>query len=87
MFIKNTNMPLAQYTTFKQKKITKLLKNSVFSIIITIDIPTNSQILYSRFVNKIKNTGTDQAYEKSWLVVQAYNDQEIKLILIQLLTI
>lgn len=35
-------------------------------------------------MDRVKHIGTDKAYEKSWLIVQAYNDQEKDFILIQL---
>ena len=38
-------------------------------------------------MDKVKHAGTDKAYEKSRLVVQAYNDQEKDLILTQSPTI
>ena len=38
-------------------------------------------------MDKIKNPGTDKAFEKSRLVVQAYNDQEKELVLTQSPTI
>ena len=36
------------------------------------------------FVDEIKHFGTDKAFEKSRLVVQAYNDQGKDLVLMQL---
>lgn len=36
------------------------------------------------FAEKVKNEGTDKAYEKSRLVVKAYNDHKNDLILTQL---
>lgn len=76
MFIKNTDVPLAQYTTFRQKKIAKLLEKDVFKVVTTDSILSNAQIFNSCFVNKIKNLGTNKMYKKSQLVIQAYNNKE-----------
>ena len=35
-----------------------------------------------QFINKIKNKGTNKAFKKLQLVIQAYNDLEKELILI-----
>ena len=40
-----------------------------------------------QFVNEIKNTDTNKAFEKFCLVVKAYNDFNKDLVLIQLQTI
>lgn len=69
MFIKNTDMSPAQYTTSRQKKIIELVEKNIFKIIISANIPTNIQIFNSYFVNKIKHTNTNKAYEKSRLVI------------------
>ena len=45
------------------------------------------RLFNSRFVDKIKNKGTDKAFKKSRLVVQAYNDLEKELVFTQSLTI
>ena len=54
---------------------------------IATDIPQDTRIFKARFIDEIKNTGTNKAFEKSRLVVQAYNDDKKSLVLIQLLTI
>ena len=41
----------------------------------------------SQFINKIKNKGTNKAFKKSQLIIQAYNNLEKKLVLTWLLTI
>ena len=87
VFIKNTNTSPAQYTASRHKEIARLFEKGIFKVVTTNSIPSNIQILNSRFVNKIKNPDTDKVYEKSQLVVQAYNDKEKDLILTQLLTI
>jgi hypothetical protein len=44
-------------------------------------------IFNSRFVDEVKNKGTTKEFIKSRLVVQAYNDDEKRLVLMQLLII
>lgn len=80
---KNADIKPAQYTESKQKKIARLLEKDVFRVVTTINIPINAQIFNSHFINKVKNTGTDKAYKKSWLIILAYNDQEKELVLTQ----
>jgi hypothetical protein len=38
------------------------------------DVPQGVYIFNSRFVDKIKHPGTNKAFKKSRLVIQAYND-------------
>ena len=51
------------------------------------DIPTGARVFGSRFVDQIKNEGTEKAFEKSRLVVQAFNDSDKHEILTQAPTI
>ena len=46
-----------------------------------------ARIFNSRFVNEIKNKGTDKELQKSRLVIQAYNDDEKHVVLTQSPTI
>ena len=87
VFIDNADAPPAQYTASRQKEINGLLEKSVFKVVTGGDIPSNARIFNSRFVDEVKHAGTDKAYEKSRLVVQAYNDQEKDLVLTQSPTI
>ncbi len=57
------------FTESQHKEINGLLKKGVFEFINTADIPEGIRIFNSRFVDKIKNAGTDKAFEKSRLVV------------------
>lgn len=50
-------------------------------------IPSNVQIFSFYFVDKVKHTGIDKAYKRSWLVRQVYNNQEKDLVLTQLTTL
>ena len=51
-----------------------LLEKKVFKIIDKDNIPIDTCIFNSRFVDEIKNPDTDKVFEKSHLVVQAYNN-------------
>ena len=84
---KNSDAHPAQYIVSRQKEITGLLEKGVFKVITSKDVPSNTQIFNSHFMDEVKNTSTDKAYEKSWLVVKAYNNQEKDLVLTQSPTI
>jgi hypothetical protein len=76
-----------QFETSRQKEITGLIEKGVFEIINPQDVPAGVRIFNSRFVDEIKNPGTDKAFEKLRLVVQAYNDLEKGIVLTQSPTI
>jgi len=57
-----------------RKEINGLLKKGVFAIIIERDVLQGVYIFNSCFVNKIKHPGTNKAFKKLRLVIQAYND-------------
>ncbi|OXV05628.1 hypothetical protein Egran_06604 [Elaphomyces granulatus] len=75
------------FSESRNKEINGLLEKGVFKIINKSEIPHGTRIFNSRFVDEIKNPGTDQAFEKSRLVVQAYNDHGKDLVLTQSPTI
>ena len=58
----------------RKKEINGLFEKGCFEIVSASDVPHGTRIFNSRFVDEIKNIGTVDAYEKSRLVVQAYND-------------
>ena len=72
VFIQGGALPT--FTESRQKEINGLLEKGVFETINIADIPKGVRIFNSWFVDEIKNPGTDKAFEKSRLVVQAYND-------------
>jgi hypothetical protein len=76
-----------QYTESRQVEISGLLEKGVFETISILDVPQGTRIFNARFVDEIKNKGTDKAFEKSRLVVQAYNDDGKQLVLTQSPTI
>ena len=65
VFIKNTDAPPAQYTASRQKEIAELLEKDILKVVTSTDIPSNTQIFNSRFIDEIKYAGTDKAYEKN----------------------
>lgn len=75
------------FTESRQKEINGLMEKGVFQVIPISQVPRNTRIFNSRFVDEVKNIGTAAAYEKSRLVVQAYNDHEKETILTQAPTI
>ncbi len=65
------------------KEINDLLKRQVFETIIIFEVSKNIRIFNFRFVDEIKHSDISQAYEKSRLVIQVYNDHEETLVLTQ----
>ena len=55
-------------------EVNGLIERGVFNPIPIQDVPAGVRIFNSRFVDEIKNKGTSEAFEKSRLVIQAYND-------------
>ncbi|KAI0996760.1 hypothetical protein K3495_g11422 [Podosphaera aphanis] len=79
--------PIPNFKVSRQKELSGLLDNGVFKFVHKQQIPPSARIFESRFVDVNKNEGTEKAYEKSRLVVQAYNDDDKKKILTQSPTI
>ena len=71
----------------RRRELNGLLERGVFRIMDRADVPTDARIFGSRFVDQIKHEGTEKAFEKSRLVVQAYNDTGKRSILTQAPTI
>jgi hypothetical protein len=74
-----------QYAGSRQSEICGLIEKGVFEV--AHDVPKDIRIFNARFVDEIKNKGTEKAYEKSRLVVQAYNDNGKRAVLTQSPTI
>ena len=66
----------ASFVESRKKKINDLFEKSCFEIVSTFDVFHGTRIFNSRFVDEIKNIGTIDAYEKSRLIMQAYNDDD-----------
>jgi hypothetical protein len=86
VYLQEDSQP-GQFSASRQKELSGLLEKGVFKIVKLADVPQGVRLFNSRFVDEIKNPGTDKAFEKSRLVVQAYNDQEKELVLTQSPTI
>jgi hypothetical protein len=71
----------------RRKEITDLLEKRVFELIIIDAVLKNARIFNSRFVDEIKHSDIADVYEKFRLMIQAYNDQNKTLMLIQSSTI
>ena len=71
----------------RKKKINDLFEKDCFEIISAFDVFHETRIFNSRFVDEIKNIGTIDAYEKSRLVMQIYNDDDKAEVLTQAPTI
>ena len=80
VYLQEDSQP-GQFSASRQKELSGLLEKGVFEIVKLADVPQGVRLFNSRFVDEIKNLGTDKAFEKSRLVVQAYNDQEKELVL------
>src|ERR1700710_1416669 len=75
------------FAAARQLEVTGLLEKGVFQVVDRNSVPQETRIFNSRFVDEIKNKDTEKAFQKSRLVVQAYNDQEKDLVLTQSPTI
>ncbi|RFU28088.1 hypothetical protein B7463_g8249, partial [Scytalidium lignicola] len=73
--------PEPQFVTSCQVEISGLLEKGVFKTVDPQNIPNDIHIFNTRFMDEIKNKGTEKAFEKSRLVVQAYKDDKKKLVL------
>ena len=62
------------FTDSQYKEINRLLKKGVFMVIGERDVLQGVYIFNLCFVNKIKHLGTDKAFKKLRLVIQAYNN-------------
>jgi hypothetical protein len=67
----------------RRKEINDLLERRVFELIIIENVSRDIPIFDFRFVNEIKYSDTSDAYEKSRLVIQIYNDHDKAQVLTQ----
>jgi hypothetical protein len=80
-------IPEHQFVESRRKEINGLIEKGVFEETDLEDIPPGVRIFNLRFVDEIKNPGTEKAFEKSRLVVQAYNDADKTFVLTESPTI
>ena len=76
--------PSTNFQTSRLKKLNELLEKGVFKVINIKDLFTEARVFESRFVNQMKNEGTEKAFEKSRLVMQTFNDSKKHEILTQI---
>lgn len=80
-------MRLPLYTLLRQKKISELLEKGVFQIVTAKNVPFRIGVFNSQFIDETKNSGTNQAFKKSCLVVEVYNNFNKNFVLTQSPTI
>ena len=57
------------FRAFRLKEINGLLEKGVFEIINKEDVPVGTRIFDSRFVNQVKNKGTEKTFKKLRLII------------------
>jgi hypothetical protein len=58
-----------QYNSLRRSEVVGLIEKGVFELVEKADILYRTRIFNSRFVDEVKNKGTNKAFEKSRLVV------------------
>jgi hypothetical protein len=66
---------VSSFIASRQKEITSLLEKEVFISINKRNVSTDVRIFSSHFVNEIKHSSTEKAFEKLRLMIQTFNDQ------------
>jgi hypothetical protein len=74
---------VSSFIASRQKKIASLLEKDVFISVNKKDVSTDVRIFSFRFVNEIKHSEIEKAFEKFRLVIQAFNDQNKTFVLTQ----
>jgi hypothetical protein len=80
-------IPEHQFAESRRKEMNGLLERGIFEPVDKADVPPGTRIFTLRFVDEVKNPGTDKAFEKSRLVVRAFNDEEKDIVLTESPTI
>lgn len=86
-YLDDTIIPEIDYSSSRKSEVLGLIEKGVFQVVQRAEIPPNTRIFNSRFVDEIKHKGTNMELMKSRLVVQAYNDTGKQLVLTQSPTI
>jgi hypothetical protein len=74
---------VSSFIASRQKKIVDLLEKEVFISVNKKNVSTDVRIFSFRFVNEIKHSEIEKAFEKFRLMNEAFNDQNKTLMLIQ----
>ena len=69
------HMQPASFVESRKKKINDFFEKNCFEVVTTANLFRGIKIFNSRFVDEIKNIDTANAYEKSRLMMQTYNDE------------
>ena len=77
----------APFVKSRRKEINDFFEKNCFEVVSTANLLCEIRIFNSRFVDEIKNINIANAYEKSRLMMQAYNDEKKIEMLIQTFTI
>jgi hypothetical protein len=75
------------FTAFRAKEIVELLEKEIFESVNKDDVSIDVRIFSSRFVNEIKHSSIEKAFEKFRLMMQAFKNQNKTLVLTQSPTI
>ncbi len=73
----------SSFIASRQQKIAELLEKEVFSLVNRAEISSDVRIFSFRFVNEIKHSKTNKAFEKFRLMIQAFKDQNKTFVLTQ----
>ncbi len=74
-FTLNSITANSSFIASKQQKIAELLEKEIFLSINRAEMLSNIRIFSFRFVDEIKHSKTDKAFEKFRLMIQAFKDQ------------
>jgi hypothetical protein len=74
---------VSSFIASRQQEIVELLEKDVFISVNKRDVSTDVRIFSSRFVNEIKHSEIEKAFEKFRLMIQTFNDQNKILVLTQ----
>jgi hypothetical protein len=78
-----TDSTVSRFIASRQQKIAELLEKEIFLSVNRVDVLSDVRIFNFRFVNEIKHSSIDKAFEKFRLVVQAFKNQNKIMILTQ----
>ncbi len=73
----------SSFIAFRQKEIIDLFEKEIFLSVNKENVSANIRIFNSRFVDEVKNSDTEKAFEKFRLMIQTFNDQNKILVLTQ----
>ncbi len=74
-FIFNIHSVDSSFVSFRQKEIIELLEKDVFISINKRDVFADVRLFSFRFVDEIKHSEIEKAFEKFKLMIQTFNDQ------------